>query len=521
MRIKADDKIWANVDDYWESRAMSPELLNAARLDPSLWPEQADRIAQFPVTAVTAAKSWATAQRMALFQQGTGALGLSASSLVTVASGMAPLVLSPPTDLNTLGVALGQTAIGVTVDLLGAVPVIGPIAQAIGSFAMFLVGLAKMKPAEAVEYLPPEMVFLPEAEETVMNRQVLPALVSADWTNLFLPRQSNDPSLTELKTGWLLTSAENTRAEGTGFLPGTQSIHSAVQALWHSKSKRAGESSAVSQDTGDFFPSSAQLLTALESQIQRPSAALWSVDTKKILDGWKAHHAAVMSFVMDLWNNKGTKGTGLDKLNEEQRRIVLRALVAPMHVGTLPTGEPRRGVLNANSWTPKASTRPDNVIEAFVQPWCDALKARQRFFLDTTAVAYADPKSAAFQDKTQRDMLEKNRALLVKSPARWKVAQQDVVDPVYRAQLFKATIGDTLKDPSSNVAVPAVPPRLDGSSAQPPAPTAPQGGAPFEGIAADLVGEPADGRGGGIVLSIGLAALGFIGWQRLRRRRRR
>lgn len=141
----------------------------------------------------------------------------------------------------------------------------------------------------------------------------------------------------------------------------------------------------------------------------------------------------------------GTKGTGLDKLNEEQRRIIVQQLVAPLHVSMLD-GEPRRGILAANAWTPKMP--PDDIVEAFVDPWCDRLEQRQSFYLETLTVVYADPSSAAFQHSPKlRDKLKQMRALLLEHPARHQVDLRDVIDPSYRAKLFDATVGDQPRRP--------------------------------------------------------------------------
>src|SRR5690606_11227724 len=308
--------------------------------------------------------------------------------------------------------------------------IVGAIARAIGQMGLMLWDISRKPQEEAREYLPPPQVYNRDAEEYVMNTQLLPALSTSDWTRLFLPRVGNNLEIVEIESGWVMRSQDG---QGLGFIPGTQQINSATQAFWHKKSSRAGGSLASHQDIGDFYPGPAQLMTALDQQVQRPGPELWSVVPSEIRSAWRDHMDAVRSFAYEAYFGRGIKGTGIDKLNEEHRRLIVQQLVAPLHV-TMLDGELYRGILAANSWTPK--NPPDNIVEAFVDPWCDRLERRQERYLETIAVAYADPKSAAFaRNPKLRDMLHQMRALLLEHPARHQVDQRDVIDPEYRAAL--------------------------------------------------------------------------------------
>lgn len=508
MLLEADDEIWVGADDYWVSRVISPALLDAARGDRSLWADMGPRIAGFDSNALVGARAWAAAERVAMLHQGTGELGLPAEAVASVAKALGPLVLRPPESIDVLIEALKTTAIAIAVEAIAAIPVVGPIARAIGSMAMMLRGLASKPQEHAKDYLPPPHAYSRNAEEYVMNTQLLPTLTTSDWTGLFLPRVGNHPQLVELESGWMLGATDS--GAGLGFIPGTQQINSATQAFWHKKSSRAGGSQATHQDIGDFYPGPAQLMTAIDQQVQRPGPELWSVSPAKIRRAWRDHLDATMSFAYDLYFGRGIKGTGLDKLNEEQRRLIVQQLVAPLHV-SMVGGELRRGMLAANAWTPKRP--PDDIGEAFVDPWCDRLEKRQSFYLETIAVAYADPGSAAFEHSPKlRDKLEHMRALLLESPARHHVDQRDVIDPDYRAALFDSTVGDQLKAPTGK---PKVPPRLQDDAPEPEPPKPPQGGAPFDPT---IAGSSGSGGGGGLVL--GLGTIGLV-WalRRLKRRR--
>lgn len=253
-------------------------------------------------------------------------------------------------------------------------------------------------------------------------------------------------------------------------------------------------------------------MTAIDQQVQRPGPALWSVVPSEIRDAWRDYRDATMSFAAELYFGRGLGGTGLDRLNEEQRRLVVQQLVAPLHVSMLD-GEPRRGILAANSWTPKGP--PDDIVEAFVEPWCERMERRQEQYLGTISVAYADPTSAAFKRSPKlRDRLDEMRALLLESPARHDIDLRDVVDRSYARDLFASTSGGQLKLPPSSGKRPVTPMHLVPLSIDPA--IGPSGGAPFRGYLTPMREE---GTGGsGLVVGIAAAAL-FFGIRRLNRRR--
>ena len=516
MRLSTNDEIWANVSDSWTSRVISPALLDAARGDRSLWSDMGPKISGFDSNALVGARAWAAAERVAMFHMGSGSLGIPANLVSQVSRSLGPLALQPPESVDALVEALANTAIGITVEALASIPVVGPIARAIGSMALMLRELARRPHDEIKDYLPPPQSYQRDAEELVMNTQLLPALSTSDWSRLFMPRIGNNPRVREIESGWLFDSFGS--GAGLGYIPGTQQISSATQAFWHRKSSRAGGSQAVHQDVGDFYPGPAQLMTAIDQQVQRPGPALWFVVPSDIRDAWREHRDATMSFAAELHFGRGLGGTGLDRLNEEQRRLVVQQPVAPLHLSMLD-GKPRRGILAANSWTPKRP--PDDIVEAFVEPWCERMEKRQEQSLGTIAVAYADPGSAAFQRNPRlRDKLQQMRALLLESPARHDVDLRDVVDRSYARDLFAATTGGQFKAPSTSSdqgSQPTVPIQMELVPSAIDPPSGPTGGAPFEGF---LTPTPAAGTGRGGDLLVGVTALALlIGLRRLTRRR--
>lgn len=501
--------MWVGVDDYWSSRVISPALLDAARGDRSLWPDMAARISSFDANALVGARAWAAAERTSMLFQGTGALGLPANALADVAQALGPLVMAPPEDVGALFETLARTGVGVVVDALGAIPIVGVIAKAIGAMGLFAWDISKRSQQEAQERLPPPQVYNRNTEEYVMNTQLLPALSTNDWTGLFLPRIANERRVREIETGWLLDSPSG--GPGLGFIPGTQQISSATQALWHKKSSRPGGSLASHQDIGDFFPGPAQLMTAIDQQVQRPGAEMWAVDPSRVRRAWRDYVDATRTFAYELYVGHGLAGSGLQALNEEHRRLIVQQLVAPLHVSRIGD-ELHRGILSANSWTPK--NPPDDIAEAFVDPWCDRMQQRQDHYLGTIAVAYADPRSVAFGANARlRDKLMRMRKLLLESPARYDVDQRDVIDSEYRRALFESTAGGQFKAPDQ--ASPGNVPGLDGDDTEPEPPRPPQGGPPLQVYVAELT----DGGSGGLLLGLGLLGLLWAAQRGLKRHR--
>ena len=132
MRLSTNDEIWANVSDSWTSRVISPALLDAARGDRSLWSDMGPKISGFDSNALVGARAWAAAERVAMFHMGSGSLGIPANLVSQVSRSLGPLALQPPESVDALVEALATTAIGITVEALASIPVVGPIARAIG-----------------------------------------------------------------------------------------------------------------------------------------------------------------------------------------------------------------------------------------------------------------------------------------------------------------------------------------------------------------------------------------------------
>lgn len=479
MRFDANAEFFRNLNTQWKPTIFSPTMLTQASSDAALWASSTSEFIDFNLGALNQAKAWGNTQRIAFWHQATGELGLPSEMGATLIDAMAPMVLQPPDSVEELAVDLARTTIGVMTNALAAVPVVGPIASMIGAVVNIIIDLRTRPPEEIQQFFAPITNYNPEAEELVMNN-TLPVLGSKDWTPLFLPRVGNDLRVERRDAGqcpaWVMFSDE--RTQHAGFIPGSQQIAGPIQAHVVSKSQgRHGRfcSDFVShRDVGDFYPGPAQLLTAVSEQVQAPSAALWSVRPDVILDEWREHFRRVMLTAADWWAGGERLPEGLRGLSADRRRAVIQALVAPYFVYESDSGQLLRGVFTAN-WEPGREVSMRSIVDALVGPWCGAIAQRQDHYLGTTIVAYADPSSPAFENNHLRNRMEHMRRLLLESPARKSVIQDDVIDPGYRKAIFDSTVGSTF----ASEPVDQSPISIDRSSDTPAEPVPPSGGVPF------------------------------------------
>lgn len=425
----------------WEPRVFSSAMLKAGRTNPSAWAELPAAIAGFDVNAMLGAEQWAQSEQIALFRMGTGSLGLPQSFVPLIENAIVPLALGAPKNVGALASQLTATTIGAVTNALSVSAVVGPIAGAIGAIVALLKQLNDYEPPKRKEILPPAQEFESDLERDTMNVQILPALTTADWTGLFRPRQNNNPKVIELDDGgYLLTSHGS--GSGAGMIPGARGIVDTVRTYWV---ETATWPVLAHQDTGDFYPGPAQLLTAVAEQVMKPGALMYTVNPHQVLSAWQDHVGGVLEFAEDLWNGKGLEGTGLSMVTTEQRRMAVKQLVAPYFVGQIGE-ELYRGKLHANDWSP-GKQGMKSILDAFIEPWCKKLAKRQEYFLGTTVCALVDPDSGSFRHDALEEQMVEMRKLLLKSPERWNVPQSDVIDAAYASDLWKKTSGGTLVAP--------------------------------------------------------------------------
>ncbi len=482
MLIKPNAEFFRGLNTQWKPTIFSPSMLTAASSDAALWAQATSQYVDFDIGAVNASDAWARTQQVAFFRQGTGSLGIPSGVINGVIDSMAPLAISPPKNIEDLAEQLTGSVIGVVTNALSAVPVVGPIANMIGAVVLTIMNLRSKPKEEVQEFFSPLTQYNPDAEELMMNN-TLPLLSGSDWTPLFLPRLGNDVRIERRDGGmcpaWVMLSSE--RSKHAGFIPGSQQIAGPIQAYVVRQANPHGDFCTKytdHRDIGDFYPAAAQLLTAVSEQVQRPTAALWSVRPDVILEGWREHFESIVESAGEWWAGDRLAGAGMGGASTDLRQKVVQSFLAPYFVYESQPGVFTRGLFSSN-WTPGREHQMRSFVDELVQPWCETIARRQEHYLGTTVVAYADPASAAFSDPALRTKMEEMRRLLLESPARREVDLDDVIDPEYRTALFKATSGSTLVNPAAPAGE-GLPTRVDGvDRGEPTEPTEPNGGVPF------------------------------------------
>lgn len=454
--MKVPAEVFSNLgpSPYWESRLLTKSVLQAAQGSRDLWPDAANAIAGFDVGAFRGAEEWGFAQQIAMSKIGTGSLGIPQGLVGTVGQAIGPMVLGGEASVKDLGKLLGNTAIGVATDALSAYPLVGVIARAIGGLVNFLIDLSKTPPPARPDYVP-RREFDEVVDQTVVNDHVLGVLADSDWTALFLPRLGPNLFYEDIEGGFALDWSG--KSGGVGLIPGSQQISAQIEVA---SIFPAGKKSRqfVHRDVGDFYPGAAKLCTALASQVQSPTAYLYTVDTDKILSRWTDLFEAVIDLAESMW--KGVAKGNLASAGEADRRAVVQQFVAPYFVAMLPRSggkgkEPVRGALST-TWSP-GNTSLDSILEVFVKPWVDKVRERQEYYLGTTVVATVASDSAAFKADPQLNAKRvEMQKLLLDSPALDDVDPNDIIDPEFRQTVHDHTIGSTfaIEQPKPKVAKP-------------------------------------------------------------------
>ena len=442
--MKVPASVFANLgpSPQWEPILLKKDVLDAARNGSrDLWPDASSAIAGFDVGAVRGAEEWGSAQQIAMLKIGTGSLGIPQALVGTVGQAIGPLVLGGVPSARDLGKLLGSTAVGVATNALSAYPMVGVIARAIGGLVNFLLALSKMPPKARPDYVP-QREYSEIVDGHIVNAEVLTAVADADWTALFLPRIGTNIYYQDIENGFAVVADD--MGAGVGLIPGSQQISAQIEV---SSIYPAGKKSRqfVHRDVGDFYPGAAKLCTALASQVQSPTACLYTVDTDRILSAWTDLFEAVIDHAESLW--KGIKKGNLASAGEADRHAVVRQMVAPYFVTMLPVKggngkEPVRGAL-ATTWSP-GNTSLDSILEVFVKPWVDKVRQRQEYYLGTTVVATVAPDAAAFKaDAALNAKRVEMQKLLLDSPALDEVNPHDIIDPDFRQTVHDQTIGST------------------------------------------------------------------------------
>lgn len=488
--------------NFWESRLVTDELLEAASQDPQLWPDAAKRIAHFDVNLRNGGLAWQESAQLAIKQIG-GASGIPAELAGTLAADVVNLFTGTPGSIKELSTGLAHAGIGLVTTALSAIPIVGPIAGAIGALSSFLINLATYEPPVAAEVLPPLQDYKDEVDEAVVNTQVLPTLGTLDWTGLFLPRYEGEWGAHAREHGWAMRPRSG--GSGVGMVPGTQRMSGILQTYFVAKSRMEqeawGTNLADARDQGSFYPGATQILTAVLEQVAKAQTQLYNVDTHEIEKRWRDYILGAIAWASDAWkgNKAALAGTKLSELSELQRRTVIGAMMSRLTVSTVGDCDGGACIGGVGTYTWEPSNQGTNVFDAFIKPWCDRIRQRQEHYLGTIiGTAYTDPSQAAFAGDQQLALkLTINRGLLLKSQYRSEVRVNNMIDRDYADEIFASTVGQRF---TSRLPVEGATLDPDAPPDAPPEP--PGGGVPF----GEWLESP---RASGVgALMVGAAALG-------------
>lgn len=488
MKVDAASEIFRGVNLQWKPHVFSPAMIGAATSDSALWAQQTgDQFGAFPIAAQVQSEAWAAMQRISLYRQSVGSVGVPEAVVQSgeLAASMLNMVISPPEDIEALMLELADVSIGVITNVLSVYPIVGAIAGVIGSVVKAVIFVRTMDQGGVQQFFQPLTDYNVGAEEVVMS-STLPLLGTSDWTSLFLPRVGGGVHI-EGREGvcpsWVMMSDE--RVGATGFVPGGRGIMGPIQAMFrHMVNPKQGDwcnnKEIHYRDVGDFYPSAAQLLIGVSGQVQKPGTALWSIRPDVIMQEWQDHFDEVIKQATKWWEGTDLSGSSLESASTDNRHRVIQALLAP-YFGTKLDGQEWTRGLFSSTWRPGRERDMENLVDKMVRPWCEAVARRQRYFLGTTAVAYGDSAGGGFKDPELRAEMDDMRRLLLDSPARRDVVLEDVVDRDYREELFRRTIGNTLATPTHPRRDGAAPARLEGVDMGPEdPPVPPTGGTPLE-----------------------------------------
>lgn len=319
-----------------------------------------------------------------------------------------------------------KIGIGVSIQLMTQIPVVGWIAKlayTFGNAIYQIVQVVKQGKAEDEPPAYPAVSFNPENDLITFNNLVLGSLrTEKDWTKLFRPPGGGVPAnaawLGEFQTQNLgqgskvygiKVSATNPCSACLGFVPGTGFLHDDIEMV-----------GVALKDTGNtYLPSSRQHgLWIWEHIARHNSPALYTVNASQIATSWGNYLKALRLFV-----------ESNDKLTAAQKnKIITYYNKDPGGAKIFGWGKPR--TTDAGAWIPDEDVAKYHPVQA-----AKTLRERQLAFLDTITCAYVDDSYGALSDPAVKDKWKKRRKDLLEHPAVCAVDLTMIPDAIYRGQV--------------------------------------------------------------------------------------
>ncbi len=517
---------------------MSEDVIEAATGNAALWKDVGAALAgNYIGVSGDVAAAWAELSQV-MVGRTAPVVGIDASVYATVIEniGSFAVVGAGVEDHRTLVENLINTTVGIAVNALGAIPIVGAVVKALDSLVRMLISAFSNKD------VPPPEIWMPfqqyhQASDEFFVKMALGKMSTFDWDSLYKPMFEGEwmaerreaPPLDEYpgfgkegsqiyNTGWSFRPSQGTG--GSGFIPGSQRCTSSINVWFTEKTWRDQRgygqlwsmpvNYAASADTGDFYPGLSQMLTSVDQQCQKAQTQMWNVNVERVRTWWYEYVRSGIKFAEEIFG--GTyREAGLNKLTVEQREVIARAFVGQLLMSQGVKAGPFAGL----GWVPGVlSSKTPTIFERIVMPWADRMKKRQLHNIGTMAVATASPKGAAFlnvkgESNSLGDHLVWMQMALLENKQRWNVNLDNVVDGKFRQALLDSRGGSQFTRPDLAIA-PSKKPLVHA----PPDAAArdPVGGYP------GLTGSPA--RWPPWVLAIAAGAIGYGGYRAYKRYRR-
>lgn len=362
-------------------------------------------------------------------------------------------------DSKKLGTAAAQVGLVAAQAVLTGVPIVGNILKAAVGIGTFIWKLAN-RGKEERELTVPWQEFSRATDADTVNAVLGEYMAGTDWTPFFMPSVAWEDS-----QGFSLETTEqgdNTRAFGVfspdgeplyagglGMMPGTEQIADIIQVaqVW---SGAGGKRRDVVTNVGAYLPSVSQFAVgAWQSASRAGNPDMYKVRAGDLADAWTSFFDRLFADAFDRYAGLG--------VNDFGQRVFWSKALAPYVV--VAQGKFNQLGLNvadldgpyitpdifSNDFVPFAEgTRYERPDIFYIEPACRKVKQRQKAMLSRSLVcALVRPREvgilpafAAFKDKSAalspgyanfgeelRDYCDEMRALLLKHPERYKLAQ--------------------------------------------------------------------------------------------------
>ncbi len=320
-----------------------------------------------------------------------------------------------PTSLGDLRIKFAKMGISIVTAALSPIPIVGAIANAVGGLANMLIELFTAEAEEVKIIFPPAQEYTEEVDAAVAEGVRL-QMGDPNWTPLFMPRFSTNIQIQRRGEEGRTMFLSGGPGPGLGYVPGTQRILGALQADADRDQRMPRKwRGGFTANLGDYYPTAAQLATALYGQVAEPGPYLYLIDTLKIESAWENYVGAMIDFARSEWDRTDTYGR-TELTNSMKWMYALKAEGKWMW-GFVPP------------WSPE--WEGPTIVDAFVKPAMSQLRKRQKHQLGKLTVAYCTEEGHAFKNLPLKLRLNSMRQRLLTHPARYEVNLDDVIDSGY------------------------------------------------------------------------------------------